>query len=229
MSYGQWKINEELTMKEFGYNSSELSKGSQKPVKCECLSCGIISNKRLIYSTSKHRCSPIIDGKKKCFKCKEFKLIDEFSKNKSNFDGYQKVCKECFSNYNCVKKGYNKKNINYKVSLEHYFNTKLSQIKKKCYIKNIPFNLEKGDLFEKYKLQNGKCYYTGIDIIHNSGCSQFNSISIERLSPESGYTNKNVVLCSFSINSFKGMMNEKEFKEFLEIVIPKLINYKNNL
>lgn len=229
MSYGQWKINEDLTFKEFGYRSNELSDGSKKPVKCECISCGIVSNKEYRYSSSKHRCSPIIDGKKKCFKCRQWKTIDEFSKNRSTFDGYQKVCKECFSNYECVKKGYSKKTNRYKNSLEEYFNSKLPYLKKKCEIKNIPFNLENGDLLLKYSQQDGKCYYTNIDIVHNRGKLDYNSISIERLSPENGYTKDNVVLCSFNINSFKGSMNENEFKEFLNQIIPNLIEYKNKI
>ena len=66
-----------------------------------------------------------------------------------------------------------------------------------------------------------------IEIIHNEGCSQYNSISIERLTSEKGYTKNNVVLSSFSLNSFKGMMSEIEFKQFLNEVIPKLIEYKD--
>jgi hypothetical protein len=228
MSYGQWVINEELTFNEFGYYSHGLTYGSQKPVKCECLSCGMIANKKFTYSKSRHRCKPIIDGKKKCFKCKVFKSVDEFSKNRSNHDGFQKVCKECFANYECVKKGYEKKTNNYKNNLEFYFDSKLPSLKKKCELKNIDFDLIKGDLFEIYNSQNGKCYYTEIDITHNKGTLNFNSISIERLDPKLGYTKNNVVLCSFNVNSFKGIMNENEFKEFLNVVIPKLINYKNS-
>ena len=227
MSYGQWKINEELTIQEFGYNSKGLSYGSQKPVKCECMSCGLITNKKFTYSNSKHRCSPIIDGKKRCCKCKEYRCIEEFSKNRSTFDGYQKVCKDCFSEYDCVKKGYKKKTENYKNSISHYFNSKLPNLKKKCELQNVPFDLIKGDLHNIYNSQNGKCYYTEIDITHNTGTLNFNSISIERLTPILGYTKDNVVLCSFNINSFKGIMTEDEFKNYLNLVIPKLIEYKN--
>lgn len=227
MSYGQWKINEKLTFEEFGYYSFELSKGTKKPVKCECESCGVVSNKRFMYSNSKHRCKPILNGKKKCFKCKEFKDVGDFSKNRSTHDGYQKVCKVCFSNYESVKQGYRKKNNNYKNSLEHYFDSKLSYLKNKSELKGIPFNLIKGDLFKIYEQQSGKCYYTNIEIVHNLGKLDFNSISIERLSPENGYTKENVVLCSFNINSFKGIMNEEEFKNYLELVIPRLLEYKN--
>lgn len=229
MSYGQWKINEELTFEEFGYYSHNLSNGTKKPVKCTCLSCGITSNKEFKYSTSKHRCNPIIDNKKRCFKCEERKFVEEFSKNKSNFDGYQKVCKNCFSKYGCVKRGYKKKNESYKNCLESYFNSKLSTLRKKCELQNVPFDLKKGDLFEVYNSQNRKCYYSKIDIIHNVGKLDYNSISIDRLSPEKGYTKENIVLCSFNINSFKGIMNESEFKEFLNLVLPNLIEYKNKI
>ena len=227
MSYGQWIINEELTFNDFNYYSTDLTNGSNKPVKCECVSCGMITNKRMRESKARHRCNPIIDGRKKCFKCNNFKLIEEFSKNRSNYDKHQKVCKESFSNYSCVKNGYSKKNLKIKNSIEHYFNSKLPLLKKKCFLKNLPFNLEKGGLLDLYNKQNGKCYYTNIEIIHNEGCSQYNSISIERLTPEKGYTKNNVVLSSFSLNSFKGMMSEIEFKQFLNEVIPKLIEYKD--
>jgi len=228
MSYGQWKINEELTFKEYGYYSHELTKGTQKVVKCECESCGIISDKRFMYSTSKHRCQSILNGQKKCLKCKEFKNVEEFSKNRSRGDGYQKVCKICFSNYECVKRGYAKKTNRYKTLIEDYFNNKLPYLKKKSEILNVSFNLQKGDLLQIYESQNRKCYYTKIDIVHNSGKFNFDSISIERLYPEKGYTKENVVLCSYNINSFKGVMNEEEFKIYLEMIIPELIKYKNN-
>ena len=228
MSYGKWRIDEEFTFKEFGYYSKELSKGSTKPVKCICECCGIISNKRFRESNRKHICKSIIDGKKKCYKCKEIKLIEDFSKNRSNFDGYQKVCKECFSNYGCVKVGYSKKSKLIKSDLKTYFRNKHSFFKKKCEKKNIEFNLSKDYLYELYLKQSGKCFYTEIDIIHNVGCHQFNSISVDRVDPNKGYTEDNIVLSSFAINSFKGMFNEYEYKNFLNIVIPKLIEYKDN-
>jgi hypothetical protein len=228
MSYGQWKIDKELTLKEFGYTGDELMKNSNKPVKCVCESCGIVANKRFRESNAKHICKSIINGKKKCFKCKELKLVEEFSKNRSNFDGYQKCCKECFSNYDSVKKGYNKKNNILKTDLKIYLRNKTSELQRKCKRKNLEFNLTKEWLYELYEKQNGKCYFTDIEIKHNLGCHQYDSISVERLDPNLGYIKSNVVLSSFAVNSFKGMMTENEFKIFLEKIIPKLIEYKNN-
>jgi len=227
MSYGQWKIDEELTFNEFGYRSTDLSISSHKPVKCVCESCGMVSNKRFRESNAKHICKSIIDGKKKCFKCKEIKPIEEFSKNRSTFDGYQKCCKECFSNYESVKKGYIKKSNESKSDLKVYLRHKTSYLERKCKIKNLHFDLTKEFLFDLYIKQKGKCFYTGLDIKHNVGCHQFDSISVDRLNPNIGYTQDNIVLAAFAINSFKGMMSEEEFKKYLILIIPKLTEYSN--
>lgn len=227
MSYGQWKIDEDMTFKEFNYYSNQLSLNSHKPVKCVCEACGQIANKRYRESNRKHVCKSIIDGKKKCFKCKIFKSVEDFSKNRSTFDGYQKVCKKCFANYDSVKKGYKKKSENRKNNLNTYLNYKTTNLKTKCKQKNLDFDLNNNFLYELYLKQNGKCYYTDIDIVHNLGCHQYNSISVDRLDPNKGYTKDNVVLASFSINSFKGMINVSEYKDFLNIIIPKLIDFKN--
>ena len=88
--------------------------------------------KRFRESSRKHRCASIIDGKKKCCGCKKFRLIDEFSKNRSTFDGYQKLCKECFSNAPSVKKAYKNKSDNLKNNLNIYFRAKTTVIKNKC-------------------------------------------------------------------------------------------------
>lgn len=225
MSYGQWKVDEEATLKEFGYRISELTSGSKKPVKCVCEACGVITNKRFRESNAKHICKPIIDGKKKCFKCKTFKPVEDFSKNRSTFDGYQKACKECFSNYDSVQKGYKKKSALLKSDLKTYLRNKTSSLERKCREKNLYFDLDKEFIYNLYLKQEGRCYYTGENIVHNTGCHQYDSISIDRLDPNKGYTKNNVVLSLFAINSFKGMMNEKEFKEFLKKTLPELIKY----
>jgi len=227
MAYGQWKIDEGLTFNEFGYYSNSLSKGSKKPVKCICESCGIIANKRLRESNAKHICKPIIDGKKKCFKCKSFKKTDEFSKNRNSKDGFSKLCKECYSNYDCVKNGYKKKSSILKTDIVKYFEYKTNSFKTKCKLKNLNFDLDNDILYQIFIKQNKKCYYSGIEMKHNVGCSDYNSISVDRLNPELGYIKENVVLVAFNINSLKGMMNEQEFKEFLDKIIPNLVEYKN--
>jgi hypothetical protein len=98
----------------------------------------------------------------------------------------------------------------------------------RCRQKDIQFDLEKNSLYEVYLKQNGKCYYTNIDIIHNEGYCKYNSISIDRKDPNKGYIKENIVLCCFCINSFKGDMNEKEFKTLLNTILPTLQKWSMN-
>ena len=230
MAYGEWKIEPELTFKEFGYTVESLTIGSHKPVVVCCQFCKAVTYKRIKDSNKKHMCKSIIDGKKRCFKCKKIKNVEEeFSKNRSTFDGYQKVCKNCFANYDCVKNGYNKKSKKIKDNLIDYFGLKIVGCKMRCKKLNLPLDIDKEFLLKLYELQNGKCYYSNIEMTRERGKFTENSISIDRIDPIKGYVKENVVLCAYAINSLKGSLNEREFKDFLQRVLPALQMYSNKV
>lgn len=225
MAYGKWKILKEETEKEFGYSPDQLSRASHMPVICMCEECLLKTTKRFREIKQFHKCKSIIDGKKKCYKCKKFKQTEEFSKNRSTFDKYQKVCKECFSNYKSVQDGYKRKSTRLKTDIKLYLRNTVTRLKVRAKKKNIPFDLDKDDLYIMLLKQNSKCFYTNMEIKHNPGCHQHNSISVDRKDPLNGYTKDNIVLCLFSINSFKGMMSQEEFKQYIISVAPKLLDY----
>jgi hypothetical protein len=226
MTYGNWKYLEELTIKEFGYTLSSLTYGAKYPIKVICDRCGVIANKRPREAKRRHKCQSIINGIKVCNKCNTSKSTFEFSKNRSTGDGFQKVCKNCFANYPCVKKGYAKKTHAYKTDMLSYFIAKAHGLNDKSRRKlNLPCDLTGQILLEIFEKQNRKCYYSGIEMVHNVGISQYNSISVERKDPNMGYVKDNVVLCAFAINSFKGSLSEEEFKSFLIEVLPTLTKY----
>lgn len=228
MPYGKWNILEDETVNEYGYSTQDLTNGSHKPIKIECIECGIKTIKPFREVKRFHRCKIIIDGKKKCFKCKKWLELESFSKNRHVFGGYQKVCKNCFADYECVKKGYKEKSKKLKNNIEEYFKGRSSNIKSRIRNKNLEFDLDGEFLYNLYLQQNKKCFYSEIEILHNVGCYQYNSISVERLDPDLGYTKDNVVLCAYSINSFKGCMSEKQFKDFLKEVVPSLKRYSES-
>jgi hypothetical protein len=226
--YGQWEILETETKLEFGYNSTELTIHSHKPIIVKCRECGIKGIKRLSESTRKHRCKSVIDGLKYCFRCKRKLSVDEFSKNRRQFDGYQKVCKACFASYPCVKRGYKKSGIKRKTDLETTLLAKESGIRQRTKHINVPCDLPRGYLKELFDKQNGKCFYSGIDISISAGVSSPTSISVDRLNPRLGYTVGNIVLCANSINNCKFTMTVDEFKTFLKTTLPGLIEWANS-
>ncbi len=64
--------------------------------------------------------------------------------------------------------------------------------------------------------QQGKCYYTGIEMILIARQKIPSQVSIDRIDSEKGYTIKNTVLCCQAINFCKNDYTPAQFNEFLE-------------
>ena len=63
---------------------------------------------------------------KKCPKCQRMLPICNFYKNKSSYDGYSGICHQCYNEskegrYNIYKKNAKKRNINFDISKEKFF------------------------------------------------------------------------------------------------------------
>jgi hypothetical protein len=227
MSYGLWQINEDFTKDQFGYNSTELTKGSRKPVSVSCNQCGIKALRAFKDLGRFHRCKSIIDNQKKCFKCKQKLSVDLFSKNRSTADGYQKVCKECFANYPCVKKNYKEKANKLHTDIDFYLGMRAIQIASTARKKNIPCTISGKNIKESLIAQDFKCFYSDIPIKFNKGIFQFDSVSIDRKDPNLGYTKDNIVLCAFAINSFKGNLTMEEFRKLIQDSLPGLLKFQS--
>ena len=77
--------------------------------------------------------------------------------------------------------------------------------------KEVVKDITSHDLMELYNKQNGKCYYTGIQmkLLSDTERDLF-LMSIDRTDSSKGYTNDNVVLCCWGINVLKGQHSEKD-------------------
>ena len=224
MPYGKCEILIDET-KNLGTDLESLTKGSHSKIIIECKDCKIRIMRQFKGFKGVHRCKAIIDGKKKCFKCGIKKEVDNFSKNRSSHDGFSKLCKECYSNYGSVKRWYKYKSDSIKQDIEKYFEHKYLSLKSRCIKLEVAFDLERTTLYELYLKQDKKCYYSGLDIVHNVNYCNYNSISIDRKDPAKGYTRDNIVLCAFCINSFKGSKNQEDFKHLLKATMKNLVDY----
>ncbi len=223
MPYGKCIILEEET-KQLGTTLENISEKSREKIVIKCQECNVKIIREFKGFRGTHICKTIIDGKKKCFKCKNKKQVEEFAKNRGSHDGYSKLCKECYSQYSSVRKHYKNKSEKIKLDIKTYFRHKLNTTKSKCKREGVPFDIEEIDyLYELYLKQDKKCFYTGMDIVHNVNYVKYDSISIDKKDPSKGYTKDNIVLCAFCVNSFKGDKNEEEFKMLIKQVFKKLI------
>lgn len=228
MPYGKCIILEEET-KELGTSLELCNSKSRNKIAIKCIDCQVKIIREFKGFKGRHICKTIINGLKKCFKCGIKKEVDNFAKNRASHDGYSKLCKNCYSNYGSVKRHYKNKCEKIKSDIRVYFKHKYRGIKSKCIRLEIPFALEEDDLYELYLKQDKKCFYTGIEIVHNINYVDYNSISVDKKDPLKGYTKDNIVLCAFCINSFKGNKTEVEFKMLILETHQKLLQFASTI
>lgn len=93
---------------------------------------------------------------------------------------------------------------------------------------NKEFDLTFDYLLELYRVQGGRCVYTGFDLDwmgkntnddgngrHGGGSRNWMSMSVDRVNPASGYICGNVVLCSLKANTIKQDMSLQHLMTWL--------------
>jgi len=80
--------------------------------------------------------------------------------------------------------------------------------------KKLPFEIFIGDIISKYIDQNGKCYYSNLDmrISKEEGGALHDpyKMTLDCKDPELGYVKENIVWCIYCVNSFKQRMQKEE-------------------
>lgn len=85
---------------------------------------------------------------------------------------------------------------------------------------DLPSDLTVDYLLQLYARQDGACYYSGMKMEFNSrGGPNDHTMSLDRLCPDKGYIQDNVVWCAYLVNTMKQTMSEQEFYSFLEHIL----------
>lgn len=180
---------------------------------------------------------------KKCTVCKKNKPITHFYIRKDRNKPISR-CKSCNrqATVNSWKKlTVKEKKIRYAENkkwrddqirngnLKVYMTSKICSYKGNAKTQNVPFNLTLDYLIQLMEQQKRKCYYTGepLTMQSNRGCgkrsitlpSNRTQASLDRLVPELGYVEGNVVWCGWLINTCKNMLNETEFYQMCHHIL----------
>lgn len=89
---------------------------------------------------------------------------------------------------------------------------------------NRPFNIDADYMYNIWKLQNGKCYLTGVPLSLDK--QQPNSLSIDKIYPELGYTKGNVRWASWAANRAKGDLTFEVFHSMCQRILEKCNDYR---
>lgn len=70
--------------------------------------------------------------------------------------------------------------------------------------KSLPFTITKEDLMVLWKLQDGKCAISGLDMTYELGEGRlYTNVSIDQICPSKGYTIDNIQLVCMAANQLK--------------------------
>ena len=143
---------------------------------------------------------------KTCFKCKESKPLALYFKHCLTVDGYHSWCKDCCTEGNIRSRA--KQNS----TIEGRAKVFLQNARKSAVKRQQTFELNIADVVNCWNTQANICAYSGRLMTLDAG--QLNTVSIERIDSNIGYTPENTILVCQAINRMK---SDFEFDEFYNL------------
>lgn len=140
---------------------------------------------------------------KTCFCCKKTKETSLFFKQSQTPDGLHSWCKAC------CKEGNQKSRLKVNSTIEGRAKVFLQNAKKSAKKRNQEFSLEISDVVGFWNDQQMICAYSGIEMTLEAG--KLNTVSIERIDSNIGYTKDNTILVCQAINRMKSDFNYEDF------------------
>ena len=140
---------------------------------------------------------------KTCFKCKETKETSLFFRHHQTSDGFHSWCKSC------CKEGNNKSKEKINSTIEGRAVIFLRNARNSAKKRNQEFNLSIEDIVKCWNEQNQICAYSGRKMELKAG--HLNTVSIERINSNIGYTKDNTILVCQAINRMKSNFNFEDF------------------
>lgn len=154
-----------------------------------------------------------------CKICGENDLINFYPNRKNK-------CKACILRE--MKKKYingdliNRHDTNRNWIINNFIHHKVQGAKHRAIRKGFEFTITDEIVEEILKQQNGKCYFTNIELTFNT--HDWSSLSIDRINNDLGYTKENIVLTTKFVNTSKNTQTNQEFIENIKQCYIGLIN-----
>lgn len=124
-----------------------------------------------------------------------------------------------------IYKGSNNPKFKNKSYEESYFHERCADYRRRAYDKGMPFDLDSGFLSDLYKRQDGKCFYSKLEMKFHSdknrknSAASYNVASLDRLDSNKGYTKDNVVWCLNCINMLKAHHALEDIKVVMKAIM----------
>ena len=143
---------------------------------------------------------------KTCFCCKTDKPYSLFFKHSQTPDGYHSWCK------NCCTVGNVRSRAKQNSTIEGRARVFLQNAKKSAFKRQHLFEISVADVVDCWNAQENICAYSGRLMTLEAG--KLNTVSIERIDSNVGYTQENTILVCQAINRMK---SDFEFDDFYNL------------
>lgn len=140
---------------------------------------------------------------KVCFRCKVEKPKNLFFKHHLTSDGLHSWCKVCCTIGNIKARAKQNSTIEGRAVIF------LRNAKRSAKSRDQEFSLEIKDIVDCWIKQDKICAYSGIEMTLEAG--KLNTVSIERIDSNIGYTKDNTILVCQAINRMKSDFNYEDF------------------
>jgi hypothetical protein len=154
----------------------------------------------------------LVLDKKTCSRCKEEKLLSEFSLNNSAKDRLQYKCRACDINYQTQRRAENLDGDreysrtyqrNRRLDFEYRLQMLINSSKQRAKLNNREHNINVKDIKAIYPVDSC-CPIFGIKLKFNGAGFRDSSPSIDRIDSTKGYARDNIQIISWKANRIKG-------------------------
>lgn len=140
------------------------------------------------------------------------------------FDGENIICSRCSvsqisTNFRhnrsiCLKCRHEENNMYVNRSIEDFINRSVVVRRSDAKKRNIPFEITTDYMIKQYNNQQGKCFYTDVEMTWGYGKGRLSTaLSLDKIIPELGYVPGNCVYCIDIVNMFKKNLSLDELEK----------------
>lgn len=105
------------------------------------------------------------------------------------------------------------------------FGRAVSNARSRARKKNIPFDLDRGYVKGLFDLQNGRCFYSDLELsIVKRDANKMHDpfkMTLDCVNPSLGYVEGNVVWCAYCVNALKLKMSKDSMIEICRAIVKK--------
>jgi len=102
------------------------------------------------------------------------------------------------------------------------FRHRCNKARQRAKHRGLDFDIDSGYIKTLWDKQQGKCYYSGIDITID-GSDPDTNLTIDRIDNDQGYVQGNIALACMAVNTMKNKHSVTSFHEFCR----RILNHAN--